>query len=206
MPKFLSRRISAVGITIVILCAFLVAGIALLAPRLYLEAPNKEEERIYNHTTANQEWIDLLSEADGFKIKFPAYPTHESDNLFNSYLDAFVDYDTYSIELDEMSYVIAVTKFPPDVDNSDPESMLEYGLNKAISSFQGLKLISSQFTSFDGHKAQDFLVYNEPYDTYIKGRSIMTEEALYELMVTYESQNYKENDFGRFITSFQLVQ
>ena len=72
-----------------------------------------------------------------------------------------------------------------------------------LASTDGNKLVSSNLTYSNGYRALDFLVSNN--DTvYMKGKIIMAGQTLYQIMVGYESQNYNEDNYIKFMSSFVL--
>lgn len=164
---------------------------------------NKTEQKVVDYFTDTSSWKEFNSPVGKFKATFPAYPAHETDNI-DTGTGLTLKYDTYSSETsDGTSYMVNTVVYPAEVDTSNPETNLEGSLNGMLASNDGNKLISSNLIYSNGYRALDFLILNSG-TVYLKGKIIMAGQTLYQVMVAYESKNYNESNYNKFMNSFNL--
>ena len=164
---------------------------------------NKTEQKIEKYFTDTSTWKEFNSTIGKFKATFPTYPEYETQNI--EIRGFSLKYDIYSSETsDGTTYMINMVTYPSGVDTSNPDINLEGSLNGALASDEGNKLISSNFTYFNGYRALDFLIINGDI-IYMKGKIIMVGKTLYQIMVAYESQNYNESIYNNFINTFIIT-
>jgi len=205
-----SRKFSR-GEIIVIIFGIIFFGLTLLGILSYL-VPNDYnlssdktvEEKVVNYFTDTSAWKEFNSPIGQFRAEFPTYPNHETESIEVPNTQLTLKYDSYtSEEVNGTIYIIGFTTYGFEIDTSNPENNLEDALNGMLISTQGNKLVSSNLTYFDGYRALDFLVQNNTI--FLKGRGIMVGQTLYQLMVGYESKNYSENNYNKFINSFTIL-
>jgi len=170
------------------------------------KVPEEEVENKTYYSVIDEEWEDFYSEIGQFKASFPTYPEHEIYDvpLFDTGLVGRLD-EYVTEKTDNTTFIIFVGTYPPEIDISKPEFGLEAGVNNAVESFEGNRLISSHFTTFNEYHAIDYLIQNKGLDVYVKGKIFMKGQNRYQLLYTYGSGDYRESDHNRFINSFELL-
>lgn len=164
---------------------------------------NKTEQKVVDYFTDTSSWKEFNSPVGKFKATFPSYPAHKTDNI-DTGTGLTLKYDTYTGETsDGTSYMVNMVVYPAKVDTSNPETNLEGSLNGMLASNDANKLISSNLTYSNGYRALDFLILNNG-TVYLKGKIIMAGQTLYQVMVAYESKNYNESNYSKFMNSFNL--
>lgn len=163
-------------------------------------------ERVTDYFTS-EEWKDFNSTIGQFKALFPSYPAHETNNIPVSLygIDFEMKLDNYIAAKGNVTYFVGVATYSIEMDmSSDPDGILENALNGMLVSSDS-ELISSSFTSFNEYRALNFLLLNRESNLYVKGKTILTEQTLYEIMISYENKDYNASDYEKFINSFQLT-
>lgn len=164
------------------------------------------KSEVYDYVI-DEEWKDFHSTIGQFKVRFPVFPTQETQNLPIPNTDLTYKEVIYTAEQKNgtIYFIFAIT-YPPELDvYSNPEFILEGSLSGVLAVMPNTELLSSQMTTFNEYPALDFLIQNEILDLYVKGRLILVGQNLYELLLQSERQNYKESDYIQFINSFELV-
>ena len=155
----------------------------------------RENQRVEQRIGQSVEWEYFHSTIGQFKILFPVYPEYKTHFLDTGRLDMYI-----AEQSDGTTYLVEVGEFLPEIDTSNPEILLKEGLKQMLSS-EDNELISSNFTIFDGYKTLDFSIRNKKYNFISNGRMMIVEERFYQLIGT----DSKENDYSKFINSFQLI-
>ncbi len=195
-------------VVIIVLSAIYVISIAgsiLVALTLNRIDKTDSIERVTNYFIGT-EWKEFHSITGQFKVYFPSYPEHETTTLPTPLVGEEFIFDSYNaIENNGTDYMVGVARYPFEFDSSWHDYLLEGGINGAIASFEGNKLISSEFITFRGHKAVNFSLQNKIFDVEMKGIFFLRGQNLYELIVVYSQESYNESDYEKFINSFQLL-
>ena len=164
---------------------------------------NDAEKNVDNYFTDTSSWKEFNSPVGKFRAEFPTYPEHEAESVKIPDSELTIKYDTYTSEkTDGTIYFVNTAVYPPEVDTSNPETNLEGALNGTIASSPKNKLVSSSLTYSNGYRAMDFLI--EADGDFIKGKVIMADHTLYQIMVVYENKNYSETDYNKFMSSFTI--
>lgn len=102
-------------------------------------------------------------------------------------------------------YLITFTEYPPQIDmiNAIPEDVLEGSMNGTIKSLDGT-LVSSNFTYFGSYRAIDYLIYKKDGTAYVKGKNILVDQRMYQIIVSYEPKNSSDIQYNKFVNSFLL--
>jgi hypothetical protein len=157
---------------------------------------------------SQEKWEDFYSPLGEFRARFPTYPIFETEDLTlpYPYNDLVGTYDTYfSEQPDGTAFMVGVATYPPEIDVTNSDYFLEDTVVGIVESDPSNKLLLSESTTFSGYKARDFLIKNDDLNFYMKGKLIIVGQTLYELMMGYEVQNYRESDYNYFIDSFKLA-
>jgi len=187
------------------LIIFLIFFIFLAIKGTLLLYPEKETaDEIINRFTY-EEWKDFSPLTGEFKIRFPINPIHQTDTIPVPHTDLVANFNMYTTgdKINDAIYFIYITESPVDPMEIGVSNPLEIALNGMLLSKLNLKLISSEATTFGEYEALDFLIQEKP-GVFMRGKLIMAERTLYQLVVAYESETYKESDYSRFINSFEL--
>ncbi len=150
------------------------------------------------------QWQDFSSTIGQFTVQFPSYPTYEPKD-YQKGVNASADYhqDLYTAKGNGVSYSAEKLTFTNAVDlSSNSRVILEALVNALLQKSGDNKIISSEFTNYQGNEAIDFLVQNN--NVYIKGRIILSGQNIYRLLAIYESGNLNGSDYDRFVSSFQI--
>lgn len=91
-----------------------------------------------------------------------------------------------------------------NIDTSNPKNNLKGALNGML---RGLKdeMVYSKFTNFNGYEALDYKIKNIKGNNYLQGKLFLVNKTFYELMVSYNNENYNKADYNKFINSFTLL-
>lgn len=166
---------------------------------------SKTEQKLADYFTNTSTWKEFNSTVGKFKAAFPAYPSHETNDIGLPGSTLSLKYDTYAAETSNGNgFLVNTSVYPVEVDTSKPDNNLEGSLNGMLASNDGNKLISSQLIDLDGNRALDFEISNSD-SIRLKGRTILADHTMYQLMLVYEKQNYSEEDYTKFINSFELI-
>jgi hypothetical protein len=161
-------------------------------------------QKTADYFNSTSSWKEFNSAVGNFKVIFPTYPRHETKVVSIPNTNLTLTYDTYtSQEPNQTTYFINTSVYPSSVDTSRPENNLEGSLNGMVAVTDGNKLVSSNISDFNGYKSLNFLIQNN--NTYLKGRVILVRHTMYQQMVAYESQNYDDSNYNKFINSFTLI-
>lgn len=153
----------------------------------------------------NDQWKEFTSTIGKFKIKFPTFPTYGTEEVDIPGLKSKAIYNQYtSNQTDGTIYMAASMLFPSDADISKPENILEGSANVYAQNVNG-RIIASEFLDFDKYKAMVYLISIKNGASYIGGKNILTEDFLYILSTSYESQNDKNAKYTDFFNSFELM-
>lgn len=149
----------------------------------------------------SSDWKEYNSTSGNFRILFPTFPKQDSQSISATENYPAMTYVTYtSILEDGTTYVVGSVEYPNSVDVSDPKNNLDGVVNGAIVAVSG-KLISSNFSTFNGVSSVDYLIKAE--GAYLKYRSFLIGHSLYTLGIASETNNFPY--FDKFANSFQLI-
>jgi hypothetical protein len=160
------------------------------------------EKIAYEYSTDTSSWKEFNSPTGKFKAEFPTYPKHEAETIKIPNSELTMQYNAYtSKKADGTVYFVNSTVLPSAVDTSNPETNLERSLNGMVAN-PGNKLVSSNLTYSNGYRAMDFLI--EVNSGFLKGRVVLAEHTVYQIMVAHQGKNYSETDYSKFINSFAI--
>ena len=188
-------------ITFVIILAIPVTIYALAFIGLTL--PEEEE---YDNSPYVLEWQELTSVEDSFRVQFPSYPFYEEGIYDYPDLATFLSYKQYGSGLEDgTEYYVIITEYPADQSFNDDKYNLEAAVNSRVESGY-YDLLSSEETTFGDNLALDYY-FEEIEDGYfLKGRFIMKDDILYDLMVAYDPGEFNESHYDKFIYSFEILE
>lgn len=150
------------------------------------------------------QWKPYTYVDNGFSVMMLSEPqhTHQELDLPNSHLK--IPYDIYvSDPTDKTSYLVGVAEYPKEVDVSLPENNLKAAVNGTLGSTPGGKLLSSEMSTVANFPAVDFSIEGANYN--MKGRYILKEHTLYQLMLAYDKTVNVDKDYDFFIRSFKIT-
>lgn len=161
------------------------------------------QQDVTNYFTDTTSWKNFVS-TSGFSILVPKYPTSETQNIPIPNSDLVMQLDTYTSETSDGTTYLITVNTPLGVSSDKPLTNFDGPLNGMLASDPTNKLVSSSKTTFNGRSALDYLIKNEGGGYFMKGKLILNGTIMYALMLAYESKNYNENDYNKFINSFVL--
>jgi len=169
------------------------------------QTPNLQESKnkITDSFTDKAFWKEFYSPVGKFKTTFPIYPTHTSDNINIHGTGLFIKFDRYSSEVSDGLYAVNTSVYPLEVDIPAPETSLKASLNSMLASSARFKLISSNLTYHNGNRALDYFITNNE-GGYFKGKIVAVGAIIYQVMYSYESKNYNEENYNKFMNSFVI--
>lgn len=155
------------------------------------------------NTITQAVWINYTSDKADFTASLPVQPKRTTDSTPITNTSITAETNGYDSTLaDGESYVINVTKYV-GATSVDAQKVLEGALNGMVSSNAGNKLVSSGNTKVGNNSAMDYLIQNGT--TYLKGRLVVRDAILYQLMYQYEGTQYNESNYNEFISKFTLI-
>jgi hypothetical protein len=156
---------------------------------------DKVLENVNNYFESNENWKEFNSTSGQFKVDFPSYPGHDSQTV-PLQADLTMTIDTYESSKNNVSYGVNTVVYSSEIDTSNPINNLEGGINGMLASSEGNTLVSSQHGKYQGYDSTDFLIYNSVEKANLKGRLIMKDQRLYQIMIYYKEQ--------KFLSSFEM--
>ncbi len=161
-------------------------------------APYKVQEQ------SKVSWQQFHAVANNYKIAFPERPEHMQQTLSAPDENFDMRYDVYvSANQDREVYMVLVAQYPDFVDDNYAEMSLETFLNGILQQNPGNQLIFADLVEVQGYKALNFFIRSG--QTYFKGQAVMAKNQLYLLAMECEVQNYQEDNYNRFVNSFEIV-
>ncbi|MBS3903099.1 MAG: hypothetical protein KGZ30_01850 [Anaplasmataceae bacterium] len=192
---------------------FLVAGLGLVCMNTTaLAADAASEAAIQNSETAAQsvesqilaEWNEFHSVAGRCRVKFPSNPEHVTQKLTTPEIGYDLRYDAYISSLDKQTvFMLLVAQYPDYVDQTYAQLSLEAFLNGILTYNPENQLIFADLLLVNGHEALDFFI--RAGSVYFKGRAMMVKNSLYLVAMECDVQIYDEQNYNKFVDSFQLV-
>jgi hypothetical protein len=163
---------------------------------------NSSTDNINNNSST---WVVFESSVNGFTSEFPQYPKHETEELKIPDSTDTISYNSYTLEtLEGVSYTVNVATYPNTVDVSNSDIILQNILNGTVDSNENNELIYSNLEYFSGYRSIDFLIQNKNTGM-MKGKFIIKNRTVYQIFYTYQSANYNENFYNKFINSFEIL-
>lgn len=152
-----------------------------------------------------EEWRVFNSSIGRFEAKFPSYPVTEKEVVQIPDSTLTINMYFFISEVDDHgAYIVGVSKYPDEVDVSVPEINLENAMNGMLISTEDNELIDSNLTDFDIYKSIDFTIENNNLEIYKKGKIILADNVLYQILLIREKEHFNEDDYNKFINSFSL--
>lgn len=144
-------------------------------------------------------WITYNEPSGKFSVLLPSYPTLETDIL-----DDWIPFKSYTSEVgDSLAYYVGVATYDPEVtDNSLPREILDGALTGMLDSDPKNVLINSSDTYHDSYPAKDFLIHQSGIT--MKGRILLAENVLYEVMVSYYESAGVPSGYNEYISSLTI--
>lgn len=169
------------------------------------ESPEQAETVVQPPLVPTPEWYEFFAPGGEFKVSVPAKP----EEVVPSGVTQDVDKDTKSDEgyrstsADGIQYYILTTALPFDSSQFDQDILLAQALAGVVESTEASQLISSSPTNFAGKRAVNFLIRQG--DEYFKGKLILTNRTLYQVVVRYDQSRVVETEYEKFMSSFSFL-
>jgi hypothetical protein len=150
------------------------------------------------------EWLSYQTITGCCSLSFPKNPEHVSQKMAideDGVLE--LHYDAYVAAHNQQSvFMLLVAPYPEFVDESYAHTSLESFLNGMVSQSSKNTLISADYILYKGKEALDFYVLSG--NVCFKGRALMVQNRFYLMAMECEAQNYNEDNFKTFLSSFKL--
>lgn len=180
-------------LTIIMVLALTVAGYLILSSR-----DQGETNEILS--SADSSWRSFTADNGSFTVSLPSLPQQAEDTISDPATGEPRLYTMYVAKQNNGSiFMISVISYKT---KQLSQAILESVKNEMIASHPGNRLLSSANTSFLEHDAVDFSIENP--DAHIEGRAFLVDSTLYLLTHVASKEDYKEEEFTRFVHSFQL--
>jgi hypothetical protein len=153
---------------------------------------------------AQSGWERYTSPHGSFSVLLPNIPTGNYVDMRLPGWPTVIPQEMYSAGQDTGSdYYVGFSALPQTADSSYPKKILTEVLNWFTGTVSGT-IASSNFTTFGTSTVIDYRV-SESDGTDAKGEGILIGTNFYQLFEHYAPQNYSENNYEKFINSFQLI-
>lgn len=149
------------------------------------------------------DWVEFTSESEGFKVLFPFYPEEEASVEKIPETELTYEMKIYSIGEGDNSYAVMVTHYPESLDTSNSRVMLESGIEGALASTEGNKLIYSDYNTWNGYACVNLRIENSNKGFYINSRYILVDRKLFA--VACQSKVQEPEEYRKFLDSFELI-
>lgn len=103
--------------------------------------------------------------------------------------------------MEKTSYLIFKYIYSDGINTEDQDKVLNLLVNGMVNAIDAKTPVSS-FGYYSGYRSVDFSFTAK--DEMVKGRAILVGETPYLLMMDYYAENYKEEDYKKFIDSFTI--
>ncbi len=197
-----SRTLKTAGIVAAI-------GVVLLIAWQIIKSPIESSSSVSQTTNAvSGTPFHFTSVEDGFEIDFPAQPARSEENQLINAKVGSVTSTNYSVSNDSDNYYVYVYKYSnPAVDESRKGFNVKGGLEGLLNAMLNvkelnLKLISSQFITFNGKQALQYEIENQ--NSRIDGIATMNGKLAFNIMLEQPISGYKQTDTDKFISSFKF--
>jgi hypothetical protein len=195
----------AVNIIFAVILIGIIGSILLTFLNQPSDKTDKTIERLTEYFTS-EEWKEFNSTIGQFKVLFPVYPEYSVETMPIPDTQEEITVNMYIAgQSDGTTYMVGIGSYSLEIPGGYETEMSEDGVNGVVASTEGNELVSSKLVTFRGYQAIDFLIQNKKENVEIKGKSFLAGQTLYELFVGYYPEKYNENDYNKFINSFQLL-
>lgn len=154
------------------------------------------------NNTESSKWVEFYSKEGGFIINFPTYPEISKASQNREDLGTTLESINYQSSSD-MFYGIRFATYPAEVQFEDSQTELKKALD-GLAAQSGFEVISSNSLTWKGNGAIDYSIKNAAQNIYFKGRFILVNKTLYILTVAWKGDNYYDEEYNKFINSFEL--
>lgn len=189
---------------------FIVLGIVALFVIIAIFFDSSNDSKKNSTQTDNistEDWKEFNSIEGKFKVIFPKFPSHETENIDIKNVKNQPKMELYTSEQsDDIAYLVSYIPYSNEFDFSNPKTSLENSVNGSLQNLEGGKLVSSSFSKYSNYDAIDYVLYSSKEDMYIKGKNIIVGNTLYSLAVTYRQKSVTDIQTDKFFNSFQLTQ
>lgn len=171
---------------------------------------NKLKNNVSNYFS-EETWQSFNSTEGKFKINFPKYPVigqPQTETIFDTpYIST-----TYTADSEDGTSYMVIYGYYPEIfpEDFDVKNGLEGSINAMLAGNKSNQLISSNFISLGRHQGIDYIIKNEDESFDAKGRIVVVSEGknpvkIYILIVTSEINRFNNDDFNKFINSFEIL-
>jgi hypothetical protein len=157
-----------------------------------------------NNSSSSDAWKEFNSVEGNFKILFPKFPTHETENVSIPDLKEQPKMELYTSEPnDKVAYLATYIKYSDNLNFAEPKTILENSVNFSTQNVENSRVVSTSFSKFSNYDAIDYLIYSPKDSIYVKGKNIWAGNTLYALLISYNNISDIQED--KFYNSFQLI-
>ncbi len=151
------------------------------------------------------EWKEFTAPTEKFKALFPLHPRHVAESSQDPYTQSVRRYNIYvSEQLDSTIYMITSVNFTEKFNPEKDDRILTNTVTDMVSSNGQNALVSMDETTFQGRKSVKFQIDNGKTN-HIEGITFVADKTLYILTRISKKGNVNDEEFERFIRSFQLI-
>ncbi len=154
-----------------------------------------------NSEVSKDSWVNYVSTEDSFTVLLPKYPTIEKkQDIPIEDSDVTYGYHEYQAVDGKTSYFIFKYAYS-GLNIQDEDKALNLLVNGMVNATDAENPISS-FGYYKGYRSIDFSFTAK--GEMIKGRAMVVGQTPYLLMMDYYPENYKEENYNKFIDSFVI--
>ena len=192
----MGRRI-VIGLLIGIVALF---GITkLFNPKPYAQPTTK----VASATDPGEEWRDFRPRSGLFSISLPTIPQHASETATMPATNEKIVYDIYLAQMRSgTTFLINVIQYPPTVDTTHPDVLMENAIKDMQTSNPAKKLLGTQNGTFQECPYTDFTIGSP--DAGIAGRVLLYNRSLYIVSVADRDTDVAKATFRKVIDTFRL--
>ncbi|HTE48475.1 MAG TPA: zinc ribbon domain-containing protein [Candidatus Paceibacterota bacterium] len=153
-------------------------------------------------SSMNGNWVSYNSPDNTFSVQFPLPPSYDTKSQDSENGKIYVDTYKSADETASVGYAVSVTKFPPNLDFSNTNDILEKLVNLSATNINGT-IITSKFITQDGYPAIDYLIKGKTTSK-VRGINIIVGQNVYQLITSYDTSDETKLEFEKFVGSFKL--
>ncbi|MBN2572894.1 MAG: hypothetical protein JXA68_12255 [Ignavibacteriales bacterium] len=167
--------------------------------------PNNPRPNIEQTDKGNEN--EFVAKDGGFAVEFPSEPERMTQSVPTEVGDIQMTiYQAMSSD-GNVVYFVSYNDYPAElVEQGDPESMLEEGMNGALGTYSS-QLISSKKIKYGDHPGIEFFAGGESqgYAINVKARMYLVENRLYQALVLGLEGSIDEDEMDEFLETFRLL-
>ena len=148
-------------------------------------------------------WKEFIPQSKMFKVRLPNLPQYGNDLKEIPGSEHKRHYAIYAAEkINGTLFLIDVITYPPEVDVSSSEDLLNNNLRDFMQGKTNNELKKTLHGVFDTYRSIDFSFNNDEYE--IEGKSIHNGQVVYILSYVTKKDEMDESEYKYFIDSFHI--